>query len=116
MSRGDGKDHDKKRDKDRDKGLGRDFNELVSLVVAYAKQETIVPIKGLVRFVVAGVAGALLIAFGGAVLTLTAVRVVQTETGNHLRGNLSWVPYAGGMLVAGAGAAWAALRIGRRPK
>lgn len=105
-----------KDDGDRDKGLGRDLNELVSLVIAYAKQETIVPLRNLVRFVAFGVAGSILIAAGGAVLTLTAVRIVQTETGNHLRGNLTWVPYLGGVLVAGAGAAWAALRISKKVK
>lgn len=113
MARKDSGDRDKT---GRDSGLGRELNELVSLVIAYAKQETILPLKNLVRFVAAGVGGSVLIAGGGALLTLTAVRVVQTETGNHLRGNLTWVPYIGGVLVAGIGAAWAALRIGKAMK
>ncbi|HET6963798.1 MAG TPA: hypothetical protein VFH58_03435 [Acidimicrobiales bacterium] len=94
-----------------DKGVGTHFNELLTLVLAYAKQETVVPIKNLGRYVAWGVAGAILFAVGGAMLTLTAVRVVQTETGNHLRGNLTWVPYIGGVIVAGAGGMWATLRI-----
>jgi hypothetical protein len=101
------------RGRDDDKGLGTHFNELLGLVVAYAKQETLVPIKSLGRYIAWGVAGAILFATGGAMLTLTAVRVVQSETGNHLRGDLTWVPYLGGALVAGAGALWAALRIVR---
>ena len=94
-----------------DKGLGTHLNELLGLVVAYAKQETIDPLKSLGRYVAWGVAGAFLFATGGAMLTLTAVRVVQAETGPHLRGNLTWVPYLGGVVVAGAGAVWATMRI-----
>lgn len=94
-----------------DQGLGTHFNELLGLVIAYAKQETIVPIKNLGRYVAWGVAGAILFATGGAMLTLTAVRVVQTETGRHLHGNLTWVPYLGGVIVAGMWAVWATVRI-----
>jgi cytochrome c biogenesis protein CcdA len=91
--------------------MGTHLNELLALVVAYAKQETVVPIKNLGRFVAWGAAGALLLAAGGAMLILTAVRVVQSETGGHLHGNLSWVPYTGGLIVAAGGTAWAAMRI-----
>lgn len=97
--------------KGEDKSVGTLVNELAGLVIAYVKQETVVPIKALGRFVAFGVAGAFLLAIGGGMLTLTAVRVVQSETGAHLRGNLTWVPYAGGILVAAAGAGWAASRI-----
>lgn len=96
-----------------EKSFGTLVNELTGMVIAYVKQETIVPIKSLVRFVAFGVAGALLLSVGGAALTLAAVRVVQAETASHLRGNLTWVPYAGGIIVAGLGAGWAATRIGR---
>lgn len=94
-----------------DKSLGGHLGELATLVVAYAKQETVDPLKRLVRFVVWGVAGALLVAVGGSMLTLTAVRVLQTETGRHLHGNLTWVPYAGGIVVAALGAGWSVTRI-----
>ena len=94
-----------------DQGLGGQLNELVSLVLAYAKQETLDPLKSLVRYIGWGVAGAVFLASGGALLTLTAVRVVQSETGDHLHGNWTFVPYFGGVLVAGLGVAWAALRI-----
>ncbi len=96
-----------------DKGLGSHFNELLGLVVAYAKQETVVPLKSLGRFVAFGTAGALLLATGGAMLTLAAVRVIQTESRPHLTGNLTWVPYLGGVLVAAVGVVWAVTRIGK---
>ncbi|HET6916140.1 MAG TPA: hypothetical protein VFH56_08630 [Acidimicrobiales bacterium] len=86
-------------------------NELLGLVIAYAKQETIDPLKSLARFVAFGVAGAILIATGGVLLALAAVRAAQAETGAHLYGNLTWVPYAGGLLLAGIGAIWAVSRI-----
>ena len=94
-----------------DQSLGGQLNELVSLVLAYAKQETLDPLKSLGRYIAWGVAGAVFFASGGALLTLTAVRVVQSETGRHLRGDLTWVPYFGGVLVAGMGVAWATRRI-----
>ncbi|HWE54828.1 MAG TPA: hypothetical protein VG435_04910 [Acidimicrobiales bacterium] len=96
---------------DDDKGLGTHLNELLGLVVAYTKQETLDPLKALGRYVAWGVAGAVLFAIGGGMLTLTAVRVVQSETGRHLTGNLTWVPYLGGVLVAAVGVAWATLRV-----
>jgi hypothetical protein len=99
--------------KEDDKGLGTHINELLGLVIAYAKQETVLPLKNLGRYVGFGLAGSILLAAGGAFLTLTAVRLVQSETGPHLHGNLTWVPYLGGILVAAVGAAWAATRIGR---
>ena len=92
-------------------GFGTHLSELAALVVAYAKQETIAPLKNLGRYVAWVVAGAVLFAVGGAMLTLTAVRVVQAETAPHLTGNLTWVPYLGGVVVAVSGLAWAVLRI-----
>lgn len=96
---------------DKDKSVAVLGNELLGLVIAYAKQETLDPLKSLGRFVAWGVAGALLIATGGVLLALAAVRAAQSETGAHLHGNLSWVPYAGGLIVALVGAVWSVSRI-----
>jgi hypothetical protein len=95
------------------KSFGSLASELVGLVIAYAKQETIEPIKALGRFVAFGVAGALMIATGGAFLTLGAIRAVQSEAGAHVTGNLDWTPYVAGILVAGIGAGWAVSRIAK---
>lgn len=94
-------------------GTGEHVSDLISLVVAYAKQETITPLRSLVRFVAWGVAGALLIAVGSVLATLTVVRLLQGELGHHLGGNLSWVPYSAAAVVAAAGAAFTATRISR---
>ena len=94
-----------------DKGLGSHANELLALIVAYAKQETVVPLKGLLRYIAFGVIGAVLLTAGGVLLAVTALRVVQTEAGSHLSHHLTWVPYFGGAMVAGTGALWATIRI-----
>jgi hypothetical protein len=94
-----------------DQGLGAHLNDLLALTVGYAKQETVVPLRNLGRYIAWGVAGAVLFATGGAMLTLTAVRVVQSETGRHLHGDLTWVPYLAGVVVASGGVFWALIRI-----
>lgn len=100
---------------DKDKSVAVLGNEFLGLVIAYAKQETVDPLKSLGRFVAWGVAGAVLIATGGVLLALAAVRAAQAETGPHLHGNLSWVPYAGGMILALIGVVWSISRIFRGP-
>ncbi len=87
--------------------------DLKDLVIAYARQETIDPLKALVRFVGFGIAGSLLLAVGTVVGSLTVVRAIQTETTPHLTGDWSWVPYVGGILFALLMAGLAALRIAR---
>ena len=91
-------------------------SELVALVVAYVRQETVDPIKALGRFVLFGIAGAILIAVGGTILTIATVRAIQAEAGTHLRGSLTWVPYVGGILFSGGAAVWAATRIRKGPR
>jgi hypothetical protein len=66
--------------------------ELVDLVVDYAKQETVDPLKGLGKNILFGVLGAVLIGIGVAFLALSGLRALQTETG-AFDGNLSWAPY-----------------------
>jgi hypothetical protein len=97
-----------------DKSLTTQVTELWELIVAYAKQETIEPIKGLGRFVAYGVAGSICLAIGLLLLLLATLRALQTETGSHLRGSLSWVPYAVTLAVAVAVAALAGLQINKR--
>lgn len=89
--------------------------EVKDLVLAYAKQETVDPLKALGRFVAFGVAGALLLAVGTVIGALAVVRAIQTETAPHLTGDLSWVPYTGGILFALVVASGAASRIGKAP-
>lgn len=67
--------------------------ELKELVVAYAKQETIEPLKGVGRYLRNGTLGALLMGFGIMFLAIGALRALQTETDEHFTGNWSIAPY-----------------------
>jgi hypothetical protein len=71
----------------------QDVRELKDLVVAYAKQETIEPLKGLGRYVGYGLAGALLMGTGACFLAIGLLRALQGNRGWAVHGNWSWVPY-----------------------
>ena len=74
-------------------GLRDEAQETVNLVVAYIKQETLDPVKGLGRYVLFGVAGSVALSIGLVVLGVGLLRLLQTETGSTFTGNLSWIPY-----------------------
>ncbi len=77
------------------------IRELKDLVIAYAKQETVDPIKGLFRYVAWGVGAALLWGVGIMFLAVGALRALQGDhRGPHFNGNMSWAPY--GIVVVGA--------------
>ena len=97
-----------------DTSLTSQVSELWELIVSYAKQETIEPIKGLGRFIGFGVAGSICLAVGLLLLLLATLRGLQTETGRHLQGSLSWVPYVATLVVALSVAALAGVQINRR--
>jgi hypothetical protein len=67
--------------------------EVVDLVKAYAKQETVGPLKGAGRWLGAGVAGAVCIGIGVVLLSISLLRLLQEETGDTFDGNWSFVPY-----------------------
>ncbi len=79
-----------------------DAKELVDLVIAYAKQETLDPIRNLGRFVGFGLAGALLGSLGTVLLLLGGLRLLQTETGSAFDGRRTWIPYVLVLVVSGA--------------
>jgi hypothetical protein len=95
-----------------DKSLPNLATELWDLVRAYAKQETIEPIKGLGRFVAFGVAGSVLLGVGTVLLALAVLRALQSETGTFFDGNWSFAPYLLTLVVCVGviGAAVSALR------
>jgi cytochrome b subunit of formate dehydrogenase len=67
--------------------------ELRTLVVDYAKQETIDPLRNLGRYLAFGVMGSVLLAIGGIFLTVGLLRLLQDQTGSAFDGNWSFVPY-----------------------
>lgn len=70
-----------------------DARELVDLVIAYAKQETLEPLKGLGKRAALGLGGAVLLGIGGVFCSLAALRAMQSETDFFERHNLSYLPY-----------------------
>ncbi len=82
-------------------GLPGKATDLWQLVVAYLKQETLDPIKGLGRYVAFGLAGSLVLGTGLVLLFLGGLRLLQDETGSTFTGNLSWLPYLLTLLACG---------------
>lgn len=91
------------------------ITELKELLIAYFKQETIDPLKGLARYVAFGLLGALLMGTGICFLAVGGLRALQTETGTSFRGHWSWAPY-GITVVALVLIAAAALFKARSPR
>ena len=91
------------------------IKELRALVVAYAQQETIEPLKGLGRYAGYGLGGALFTGLGAVFIAIGLLRLIEDEGGVHLTGNWSWVPYAAVMVLSFV-AALLAWSIGTRRK
>lgn len=68
--------------------------ELRDVVLAYFRQEAVDPLKRLVAWLGFGLAGGIFLCTGLVLLALAGLRALQTETGDHLTGSLSWSPYA----------------------
>ena len=97
-----------------DSSLPNLASELWDLVRAYARQETIEPVKGLGRFVAFGVAGSLLLGTGSVLLALAMLRALQTETGSIFGGSWSFVPYLLTLVVCALAITLAASAISRK--
>jgi hypothetical protein len=93
-------------------------SELWELILAYFKQETVVPLQQLGRWIAFGILGAFLLGVGVLMLAMAALRALQDETGTTFTGNLSWIPYMilfVALLVGGA-ITWKARGVRRRRK
>lgn len=84
-----------KRFTSRDKEVGMDtpgFGELVNLVVSYAKQETLDPIRGAGRWLAFGFAAVISLIIGVSLLALGILRLLQYEVFAGAT-TWSWIPY-----------------------
>ena len=99
--------------KGKDKSLPGEAQELWQLVLGYAKQETIDPVRNLGRWVGFALAGALLGSLGTVLLLLGGLRLLQTETGDAFDGRLTWIPYVLVLIVSGL-LAFAAMKARER--
>lgn len=87
--------------------------EVIEAVKAYAKQETVDPLKRAGRYVGFGAAGGLLTGLGVALVLLGLLRLVQSEWSRAAEGRLSWLAYVitlVGAVVLGGLSAWFADR------
>ena len=92
--------------------------ELRNLIVDYVKQETLIPLRQLGRYMVFGIVGALLLGVGVLLLGVGGLRALQTETGDTFTGDWSWAPYGITFvgLVLGGTVTWKARRTRRDRK
>ena len=67
--------------------------DLWKLLVSYAKQETIDPLRSLGRYLANGLGGMALITLGVFLLGMALLRGMQSMTGDIFAGFWSWVPY-----------------------
>ena len=95
-----------------------DAKELVDLVIAYAKQETLDPLKGLGKNALKGIGGALLLGIGGIFCSIGALRAMQSETDWFEEHNATYVPYGVTivLLIVLAVIGWAGLGPGKKNK
>jgi hypothetical protein len=95
-----------------EKSASQQVQELKDLVIGYAKQETLDPLKGLGRWVAWGLGGALSIGVGVTFCAIGLLRFLQTSRWEWVdgRGNSAWAPYAVVVVVLGivAGLSWSA--------
>ena len=70
------------------------LTELRDVVLAYFRQEAVDPLKRLLAWLGFGLLGGVFVCTGLVLLALGGLRALQTETGDHLTGSLSWTPYA----------------------
>ncbi len=82
--------------------------ELRDLVIDYVKQETLVPIRQLGRYIGFGIVGSLLLGLGVVLLGVGGLRALQTETGSTFTGDWSWAPYfiMFAVLILGGALTW----------
>jgi hypothetical protein len=69
------------------------IRDLWNLLVSYAKQETIDPLRNLGRYFAFGLGGMALITLGAFFIGLAVLRALQSMTGDAFSGFWSWVPY-----------------------
>ena len=86
-------------------------NELKDLVVGYARQETIDPLKSLGRYVGWGLAGSACVAIGCGFLLLALLRGLESWDALDGTGAMSLIPYAATIVAAAAMVGLAVFRI-----
>ena len=76
-------------------GDAASVNDVVDSVIAYAKSETLGPLRGAGRWIAFGAAGAIMTGLGAVLVLLGVLRLVQTEWTqvSGVDSGWSWLPY-----------------------
>ena len=85
--------------------------EVIDFVKAYAKQETLGPLKGAGNWLGFGLAASFALGLGLILLLVGLLRMLQTEWERSSTGNLSWLAYLITLIVAAGLLAITILRI-----
>ncbi|MBM3730174.1 MAG: hypothetical protein FJW44_05065 [Actinobacteria bacterium] len=75
-------------------------SEIVDMVVAYARQETVEPLRGAGRWILWGVVSMVLVSAGMVLVALGLLRLVQDLSSDAFDGAWSFVPYIFGTVFA----------------
>lgn len=94
------------------KGEQGQIRETIDLIFKYLKQETLTPLKSILKFALFGLSGAIFLGAGAILVLLGILRLLQSETGSSFTGNLTWLPY---LITLGIAAivAFVAIRVGK---
>ena len=95
------------------KSITETNQDLWDLLVSYARQETIDPLRNIGRYLAFGVGGMIVVTLGVFLLGLSALRALQTQTGDVFSGFWSWVPYIIVALIFGGLVGFSISRIGK---
>lgn len=93
---------------------GEQVSDIVDTVKAYARQETIEPLRGAARWVAVGTAAALSLGLAMVFLALAVLRLSQDLGGTALDGSWSFVHYLIALLVMAVVVGLAIQRISQR--
>ena len=85
--------------------------DVLDLVVSYAKQETIEPLRGAMRWILWGLASMAFICTGLVFLVLGVLRLSQDVLGESFQHSWSFVSYFVGVLACGVVVAFALTSI-----
>ena len=96
-----------------DKSPQQQVQELKDLVVTYAKQETVDPIKNIGRYIGWAVGGAIAFGVGLTFLAVGILRLLQTSLPELVdgRGKSSWFPYFIVLVLLGAALGVVAMKL-----
>ena len=98
------------------KSIGELLGELRQVTVDYTKQETLQPLKGLIRYLAFGTLASVCFGIGFTLWVVAGLRALQTETGTTFTGNWSFAPYFITLLVTAVVIVLAVMAIGKEKR